>query len=439
MAKQFFIETFGCQMNVHDSERLSGLLRTAGFESTEFIDEADLVLINTCSVRERAQEKLFSRLERFNGKKRESRPMIAVTGCVAQQEGANILKRSPLVDVVVGTQALAKLPALVLRAEQESVSQINIEPYDSVSFPLGIAVRKDPVKAYVSIIEGCNDFCAFCVVPYTRGNERMRPALEIVDEISEAVASGHSEIHLLGQIVNHYQAPDIEECDFSGLLDRIDRIGGVRRIRFASPHPRHVTARMIDAIRDLPSVCKHLHLPAQSGSTRILERMRRRYTRDDYLRLVEKIRRALPNIALSTDIIVGFPGETPEDFADTLSLVQEVGFHSMFSFKYSERPNTLAQKRMPDDVSEAEKGTRLSELQKLQHDIQLALNKQMLGQTVEVLVEATSRRRDYEMFGRTTGNTVANFPGQHSWVGQLVNVKVERVGPHSVWGRVLEG
>jgi len=438
LAKRFFIETFGCQMNVHDSERLRGLLETAGFESTEVIDDADLVLINTCSVRERAQEKLFARLDRFNGKSRESRPTIAVTGCVAQQEGAKILERSPLVDVVVGTQALTALPKLVLRAEQESVPQINIEPYDSVSFPLGIAVRKDPVKAYVSIIEGCNDFCSYCVVPYTRGHERMRPAFEIIDEIAEAVASGRTEIHLLGQIVNHYQAPDIEKCGFSELLARIDRIAGVSRIRFASPHPRHVTTRVIDAIRDLPSVCKHLHLPAQSGSTRTLERMRRRYTRDDYLRLVEKIRRAIPRIALSTDMIVGFPGESREDFAETLSLTQEVGFKSMFSFKYSERPNTLAQKRMPDDVSEVEKGFRLTELQRLQQGIQLSLNKEMLGQTVEVLVEATSRRRNNEMFGRTTGNTVVNFPGEQRWVGQLANVKIERIGPNSVWGRVFD-
>ena len=434
MARKYSIETFGCQMNVHDSERLGGLLRRAGYEPASGPDDADLVVINTCSVRERAEEKLFARLDRYRGAAAHDRPVIAVTGCVAQQEGERLLARAPMIDAVVGTQALAQLPALVARASHSRRAQVDVTPYDDVSFPLGIAVRGNPVKAFVTIIEGCNDFCAFCVVPYTRGHERMRAAREILDEVRQAADDGHQEIHLLGQIVNHYQAPDVDGCDFAGLLRRIDAVPGVRRVRFASPHPRHVTPALIAAIRDLPTVCKHLHLPVQSGSTRILTAMRRRHTRDDYLRLVDELRRAIPDLTLSTDMIVGFPGETESDFADTLSLTRAVGFHGMFSFKYSERPNTLASRRMADDVDETDKSRRLMELQALQREIQTELHRSLRGRTVEVLVDSRSRRRDDEYSGRTTGNTVVNFPGESDWIGQFVNITIERTGPNSVWG-----
>ena len=369
MARKYSIETFGCQMNVHDSERLGGLLEQAGYEPATGPDDADLVVINTCSVRERAEEKLYSRLDRYRGAAAYDRPVIAVIGCVAQQEGERLLQRAPMIDAVVGTQALAELPALVARSAETRRAQVDTTPYDDVSFPLGIALRGDPVKAFVTVVEGCNDFCAFCVVPYTRGHERMRAAGEILDEVRQAVDAGHKEIHLLGQIVNHYQAPDIAGCDLAGLLRRVDAVPGVRRIRFASPHPRHVTPALIAAVRDLPAVCKHLHLPVQSGSTRVLPAMRRRHPRDDYLRLVDEVRRSIPNIALSTDMIVGFPGETEADFADTLSLTRAVGFHGMFSFIYSERPNTLAARRLPDDVADGDKGRRLRELQAVQKEI----------------------------------------------------------------------
>ncbi|MCY4123213.1 MAG: tRNA (N6-isopentenyl adenosine(37)-C2)-methylthiotransferase MiaB [Acidobacteria bacterium] len=434
MARTYRIETFGCQMNVHDSERLGGLLERAGYEAASGPDDADLLVINTCSVRERAEEKLYSRLDRYRGAAAQDRPVIAVIGCVAQQEGERLLERAPMIDAVAGTQALAELPALVARSAEIRRAQVDITAYDDVSFPLGVAVRGDPVKAFVNVVEGCNDFCAFCVVPYTRGHERMRPAGEILAEVRQAVDAGHQEIHLLGQIVNHYQAPDITGCDFAGLLRRVAAISGVRRVRFASPHPRHVTAAMIAAVRDLPQVCKHLHLPVQSGSTRILTAMRRRHTRDDYLRLVDEVRREIPEIALSTDMIVGFPGETEADFADTLSLTRTVGFHGMFSFKYSERPNTLAARRMADDVAESDKARRLLELQAVQKEIQANLLRAMRGRTVEVLVDSRSRRRHDEFSGRTTGNTVVNFPGARDWIGRFVRVTIERTGPNSVWG-----
>jgi len=395
MPRRYLIETYGCQMNVHDSERMAGLLEQAGYEPAESALDADVVVLNTCSVREHAQEKLFSRLGELRGL--EDRPIIAVAGCVAQQEGPNILKRAPYVDVIVGTQATRRLPVLVEQAAAAGERQVDVNPYDDVSFPLGLTRRGDPVKAYVTILEGCNDYCAFCVVPYTRGHERMRTKAEILAEVEESVSSGRREIHLLGQIVNHYQAPDDPACDFPGLLEAVDRVPGVQRIRFASPHPRHASQRLVEAIRDLPRVCKHMHLPVQSGSTRVLKAMRRRHTREQYLDLVDRLRGAVPGIALSTDVIVGFPGETVGDFEETLSLARRVGFHSMFSFKYSQRPNTLALKRLPDDVPEAEKGRRLGELQALQREIQWDLHRQALGSTVEVLVDSRSRRDEREL------------------------------------------
>jgi tRNA-2-methylthio-N6-dimethylallyladenosine synthase len=441
MARKYYIETYGCQMNVHDSERLAGLLDQAGYEPTTDDGDADVVLINTCSVRERAEEKLFTRLGEFHQRELETgeRPIVAVAGCVAQQEGAHILKRSRSVDVIVGTQNLKRLPILLqsaIDAPGRRRPAVDLDPLGDVSFPLGVARRSDPLKAYVTIIEGCNEFCAFCVVPYTRGHERMRPAGDIIAEARQAVGAGAREVQLLGQIVNHYQAPDID-CDFAGLLERLSEIDGLERLRFASPHPRHVTSRMIDAMRRLPKVCRHLHLPVQSGSSRILAAMRRRYTRDTYLALIDRVRDAMPDIALSTDMIVGFPGETAADFEETLSLTAGVRFHSMFSFKYSPRPNTLALKRLPDDVSEGEKTLRIVALQGLQREIQGDLHRQAVGSVEPVLVDSRSRRRESELSGRTAGNTVVNFAGQPAWIGQIMPIRITAANPNSLNGEAL--
>jgi tRNA-2-methylthio-N6-dimethylallyladenosine synthase len=445
---KYFIETYGCQMNVHDSERMAGLLESSGYDAAVSPTDADVVVINTCSVREKAEDKLYARLADLKGMERATgrAPVVAVAGCVAQQEGARLLERSPLIDVVIGTQRVKMLPMLVDQArrraaphefgsEESLAALVHVDtPYDEPSFPLWVTRHADPVKAYVTIIEGCNDFCAFCVVPYTRGHERMRAKAEILGDVRHAVASGRQEIHLLGQIVNHYQAPDDPHCDFAGLLEAVNNVPGVRRIRFASPHPRHASDRLIAAVRDLPAVCKHMHLPVQSGATSMLQRMRRRHTREQYLELVAKIREAIPDIQLSTDMIVGFPGESEAEFEDTLSLTAAVRYHSMFSFKYSERPNTLASKRMPDDVAEEVKTRRIRALQLLQRDIQQALHEEMVGRRVDVLVDARSRRRDWEVSGRTTGNTVVNLPGHANWIGQFVTVEIRRAGPNSVWG-----
>ncbi len=445
MARKYLIETFGCQMNVHDSERMAGLLEQAGYEPARDAEDADLIVINTCSVREHAEDKLYSRLGELRSLKQPAQGgrVVAVAGCVAQQEGRSLLRRSPVVDVVVGTQAIRRLPVLAEQALSERQpgrgAQVDINPYEDVSFPLGIARRGDPVKAFVTVIEGCNDHCAFCVVPTTRGHERMRPKTDIVGEVREAAQSGRREVQLLGQIVNHYQAPDDASCDFAGLLEALQEVDGIERIRFASPHPRHVSDRLIHAVRDLPKVCKHLHLPVQSGSTRVLRAMRRRHTREEYLDLVARIRGEVPGIMLSTDVIVGFPGETPEDFDQTLSLVREVGYQSMFSFKYSERPNTLAAKRMPDTVGEQEKTSRLSELQAVQRGIQTAIHDAMVGTVHDVLVDSRSRRREGELSGRTTGNVVVNFPGPDDSLGRVRPIRIRRSGANSVWGEMAAG
>jgi tRNA-2-methylthio-N6-dimethylallyladenosine synthase len=439
VARKYLIETFGCQMNVHDSERMAGLLEQAGYEATDDAADADVVVINTCSVREHAEDKLYTRLGELRVMTAETGhdPIVAVAGCVAQQEGETILKRAPgVTDVILGTQAIRRLPMLVDAVDRRrSAPVVDLNPYDNVTFPLGVTRRNDPVKAYVTIIEGCNEFCSFCVVPYTRGHERMRPKADILAEVREAVESGRREVQLLGQIVNHYSAPDEPSCDFVGLLEAIHDVPGLERIRFASPHPRHFSVRFLEAMARLPKVCRHLHLPVQSGSTRVLEAMRRRYTRESYLELVSAVRERLPDVALSTDMIVGFPGETAQDFADTLSLTRMARFQSMFSFKYSPRPNTLADKRLPDDVPEDEKTRRIVELQAVQRGIQEALNRHLVGRTVDVLIDAASRRRETEVSGRTVQNVVVNLPGSPAWIGRTVPVRVERAGAHSVWGR----
>jgi tRNA-2-methylthio-N6-dimethylallyladenosine synthase len=458
MGRKYLIETFGCQMNYHDSERMAGLLEQAGYERTDDDRDADVLVINTCSVREKAEEKLYTRLGELRQQSEETgvRPIVAVAGCVAQQEGEKLLTNTNghVIDVLIGTQALKRLPLLLseargARREAQTSAEnsgsrashlaprIDLNPYDDVSFPLGIARRADPFKAYVTIIEGCNEFCAFCVVPYTRGHERMRPARDILEEVRRAADTGAREVQLLGQIVNHYQAPDDEACDFAELLSRVSDVPGIERIRFASPHPRHVTRRMIEAMRTLPKICRHLHLPVQSGSTRVLSAMRRRHTREDYLALVAALREAMPDIALSTDMIVGFAGETSEDFELTLSLTAQVRYHSMFSFKYSPRPNTLALKRLPDDVSEQEKTRRIVALQDLQKTIQGELFTEAIGRVEDVLIDSTSRRRAWELSGRTSGNTVVNLPGEATWVGRTIPVRITGANPNSLRGEAV--
>jgi len=439
VARKYLVETFGCQMNVHDGERIAGLLEADGYQPTSSEAEADLIVINTCSVRERAEDKLYSRLGeiRAAGKAAGRQPQIAVAGCVAQQEGAALLKRDPSIDAVVGTQAVKMLPAMLAESRATAAPRVDINPYEDVSFPLGMAKSSDPVRAWVTIIEGCNEFCSFCVVPYTRGHERMRPVADILAEVQRAADSGRREVQLLGQIVNHYQAPDDPTCGFPELLRRVSQVEGIARIRFASPHPRYASDALIEVMQAEPKVCRHFHLPVQSGSNRILKMMRRRYTREDYMGLVARLRTAMPGIGVSTDMIVGFPGETDEDFEATLDLVRQVGFQFIYSFKYSPRPNTLANKRMADDVPESVKTRRIMAVQQLQGAMQLALHESMIGDHVEVLVEGQSRRRETELTGRTGGWASVNFPGPASLIGHLVSVRITAAAPNSLRGEMI--
>ncbi|MDQ3069755.1 MAG: tRNA (N6-isopentenyl adenosine(37)-C2)-methylthiotransferase MiaB [Acidobacteriota bacterium] len=455
MARKYLIETFGCQMNYHDSERMAGLLEQAGYEAATESADADVVVINTCSVREKAEDKLYHRLDELDYQARQDgrRPLIAVAGCVAQQEGEKLASLKRPIDVIVGTQSVKLLPELLVKAYSTLHGNehaapgtrhlsaprplIDIDLHQDVSFPLGVARHADPVRAWVTIIEGCNDYCSYCVVPYTRGHERMRSVADILADVRHAVDAGRVEIQLLGQIVNHYSAPDDPSCDFPSLLERVAGVAGVRRIRFASPHPRHTSERLIEAVRDIPQVCKHVHLPVQSGSTRILDAMRRRHTREQYLDLVTRIRMAVPNVALSTDMIVGFPGETSDDFEMTLSLLETVRYHSLFSFKYSVRPNTLASKRMADDVTEAEKTRRIMALQDAQRRIQGELLQSAVGSVEEVLVDGTSRRSESDVSGRTSGNTIVNFPGGKALIGTIVPVRIIEAAPNTLRGELV--
>lgn len=439
MARKYLVETFGCQMNVHDGERIAGLLEADGYVPAESDADADLIVVNTCSVRERAEDKLYTRLGEIwkAGQDTGRRPQVAVAGCVAQQEGANLLRHDPRIDVIVGTQAVKQLPELLAKSREDRASQVDVNPYEDVSFPLGMAKASDPVRTWVTIIEGCNEFCSFCVVPYTRGHERMRPVADILAEARRGAESGRLEIQLLGQIVNHYQAPDDPSCDFPELLRRVSAIEGIARIRFASPHPRHASDRLIEEMRTNPKLCRHFHLPVQSGSDRILKEMRRRYTRGEYLSLVNRLRASVPGVVVSTDMIVGFPGETDDDFADTMDLVSAVRFQFMYSFKYSPRPNTLADKRMKDDVPESIKSRRIMELQRLQGQIQVELFEAMVGQELMVLVDGTSRRNAAELSGKTDGWVTVNFPGPEGLVGRLVPVRITSAGNNSVRGELI--
>ncbi len=432
--RKFYLETFGCQMNVHDSERMAGLLERAGFEPADSADHADVVVLNTCSGRERAEDKLFSRLGELRAAPpgRQGRPVIAVAGCVAQQEGPAILKRAPHVNVVVGTRAQRELPDLLSQAIEERTARVETRALDDVSFPIGVARRGDPVKAYVTIIEGCNDACAFCVVPHTRGPERMRPMAEILDEVRAAAASGHREVQLLGQIVNDYQAPDRPGAGLADLLAAVNDVAGIERIRFASPHPRHVDDRLVDAVRALPRVCKHIHLPVQSGSTRILAAMRRRHTREDYLGLLNRIRDRVPEVSLSTDIIVGFPGETDEDFEQTVDAVKRFSFDAVFVAKYSDRPGTPAT-GMQNKVPQAVVDHRHARLLDVVENLSLLAHQNTVGRTEEVLV--LSPHGEEQWFGRTrSGKNVWFTAASPTSQGQFCSVAIERASREGLYG-----
>ncbi len=438
ISKRFFIETFGCQMNEHDSEKIAGLLAHRGMIPARSLEDADLFILNTCSVREKAAQKVYSRLGEVKRRKRDHKDfIIGVVGCVAQQEGKAIASRAPYVDLIVGTHMYHAIPDLLDRIDQgkDREAEVSVLTDFMGDSPVEIepVVRQTAFRASVTIMEGCNKHCSFCIVPYTRGKERNRPARTILEECLQAADQGFTEVLLLGQTVNSYRDPEHPRTRFADLLQEVASISGIRRVRFTSPHPRSFDDRTVEVMAHFDTVCNQVHLPLQSGSTRVLRRMRRQYTREWYLDLVEKFRGCGRPISLSTDMIVGFPGETAEDFDDTISAVEATQFESMFSFKYSPRPYTEAFE-WNDDVPETEKGRRLALLQQLQKCIQLRLHEQNYqGKRFELLVEGTARD-GLNRFGRTTTNKVVNFAGNDA-PGTYVLVEVTSVGPNSLVGK----
>ena len=389
--KTFYIETFGCQMNVHDSEKVAGLLMARGYRPVESHENADIILYNTCSIREKAAQKVFSRLGTFRKAGRAEGKVIGVLGCVAQQEGERFFERAPQVSLVCGSASYPHLPELLAQIESGNrrVKGLGLDTEDC--FETDFTRRDNRFRAYLTIIEGCDQRCAFCVVPTTRGPERSRAGARIIAECRRLVDAGYTEIQILGQIVNAWRDPSPAHWSFAELLARVAEVPGVRRVRFTTSHPRYFTADIVQAIDSHPALCDQIHLPVQAGSSEVLARMLRGYSREGYLEKIHCIRQARRAISLSTDIIVGFCGESDEDFAQTLSLLAEVEYDQVFAFKFSPRPNTAA-RDFADTVAEEEKGRRLAVLQELQRQIQLRRNQALVGQTFEVLVEGYQSR-----------------------------------------------
>jgi tRNA-2-methylthio-N6-dimethylallyladenosine synthase len=438
--KRFFIETWGCQMNVLDTERMAGVLRQRGFEPSATIEDSDVILLNTCSVREKAEDKAYSELGRLNEWKRSGQGrVIGVTGCVAQQEGTAILERAPSVDFVLGTGQVERVAEAVERAVSDRIAQAYLDlPADAPEYQFRSISRNSTFQAYVTVIEGCNMFCTFCVVPFTRGRERSRRLAEIVDEVGHLVRNGYSEVTLLGQTVNAYRDPD-GRGDFASLLDRVSQVPGLRRLRFVTSHPRYVSDRLIEVLASRDNLAPYFHLPAQSGSDAVLDRMKRRYTRAEYLATVGRVRARIPDIALSSDFIVGFPGETEADFQASLDLVREARFAMLYAFRYSARPGTAAarwgsEREVPDDVA----CERLERLLALQRSLQREQNRALEGSSFEVLVDSESRMGG-QWSGRTPCNRVVNLEADSGFpmrAGQYVRARILRGRAHSLLGRV---
>ncbi|SMC17759.1 tRNA-2-methylthio-N6-dimethylallyladenosine synthase [Andreprevotia lacus DSM 23236] len=443
MSKKVFIKTFGCQMNEYDSDKMVDLLNaTEGLTKTDKPEEADVILFNTCSVREKAQEKVFSDLGRIKELKLANPNLvIGVGGCVASQEGEAIVKRAPYVDVVFGPQTLHRLPELIAKKRASGVSQVDISFPEIEKFDHLPPAKVEGGTAFVSIMEGCSKFCSFCIVPYTRGQEVSRPFEDVLTEVALLAQQGVKEVTLLGQNVNAYRGKilDGEEgdiADFAMLLEYVHDIPGIERMRYTTSHPREMTQRIIDCYRTLPKLVSHLHLPVQAGSDRTLVNMKRGYTTLEYKSLVRKLKEARPGICLSSDFIVGFPGETEEDFEKTMKLIEDVQFDASFSFIYSMRPGTPAAD-LPDDVPPEVKTKRLMRLQARIEEFAQQVNRDMVGTVQRVLVEGHARKNADELAGRTDNNRIVNFAGNPRLINHFTEVLITEAYPHSLRGEIV--
>ncbi|MFP5411389.1 MAG: tRNA (N6-isopentenyl adenosine(37)-C2)-methylthiotransferase MiaB [Gammaproteobacteria bacterium] len=440
MTRKLYIKTFGCQMNEYDSDRMADVLAaTEGVEPTDDPAQADIILFNTCSVREKAQEKVFSDLGRVRALKRE-RPglIVGVGGCVASQEGEAIVARAPYVDVVFGPQTLHRLPELIAKRRDTGRPQVDISVPEIEKFDNLPPARVEGYTAFVSIMEGCSKYCSFCVVPYTRGEEVSRPFEDVLTEIAGLASQGVREVTLLGQNVNAYvgRMADGETADFALLLEYVAEIPGIDRIRYTTSHPKEFTQRLIDAYARIPKLVSHVHLPVQSGSDRILAAMKRGYTALEYKSIIRRLRAARPDISLSSDFIVGFPGETAEDFERTMKLVEDIGFDHSFSFVYSSRPGTPAAD-LPDDTPQSLKLERLQRLQAVIDANAARISQAMVGTVQRVLVDGRARKDASELSGRTDNNRVVNFAGADRLLGNFVDVRITAALPHSLRGEVV--
>ena len=422
-------------MNVHDSEKVVGVLAGRGYRQVEKLTDADLIFYNTCSIREKAAQKVFSRLGEFRGTPGENK-IIGVLGCLAQQEGEDIFERAPWVSLVCGSASYRKLPEFLAQLESGGRRVMGLDLDTGETFETELTRRDNPFRAYLTIIEGCDYACAYCVVPHTRGPERSRRSEAILSEARRLADLGYSEIQLLGQTVNSYRDSGPRKLSFVDLLLEVAAVPGIRRVRFTTSHPNDFTREIVRAIEETPALCNHIHLPVQSGSTSILKAMLRTYTREEYLEKIDWIRAARRTISITSDIIIGFPGETDSDFEATLALLDRVHYDGVYCFKYSPRPNTLAQS-MPDAIPEEEKSRRLAVLMERQRQIQIVRNEKLAGETFEVLVDARHPARN-QWSGRTSCNRVVNFSSQReNLLGEYLQVKVTRSGPNSLVGEHL--
>ena len=432
-----FLETFGCQMNANDSERILGQLATMNYRATNDPEGADLILLNTCSIREKAEHKVYSALGRYRGVKRKKpHTIIGVGGCVGQQQGERLLKRLDYLDIVFGTATIHRLPELIQSVDRDRGQREATELATALA-PDEFAItpfRDSPYKAFITIMRGCDNFCSYCIVPYVRGREASRSAGSIVDEVEGLAASGVREITLIGQNVNSY-GNDGGGTSFPALVKTVCGVDGIERVRFTTSHPKDLSVELIDLIAGEEKICNHLHLPVQSGSDAVLKKMGRGYTRTEYLHKVSLLKELSPEISLTTDIIVGFPGEGDNDFNDTVKLLNEVEFDNFFSFKYSPRPMTKAAS-FAEQVDEDVKSARLQTVQKLQSGITLAKNKRLAGESLDVLVEGKAKTGDALLTGRTSCNRVVNFPGAEEWSGETVQVTIQEGFLNSLKGVV---